>query len=577
MGLPTKKGAAAVWNAHVGEDGDVHLGQKAAGEVLERLMTAYHDDEADDARYDPAFRAQARRDNEEYEEKKSALDIALTRRKAGAFTEAQWEKFEQQVAAGQWRVGSCPAAQLSRLRARWAEFMASPVRYVEVLRACAAASGGTAASPGDAIAPEILQHGGESMYRLLHIVFREVHAGAAPPEEWGVGYVKWLWKGKKSKLHWRSYRGIVLVSTIGKAFERVLLRRLQLWAGAMRAVSHLQAVANGPLDARHQIQLLYDVALQRKTAGLRTVMGFADIGGAYPRTSRDILWRCLRDKGIVGGMLQSLQRLFADNTVRLGIAPGCFTRPVTRATGVAEGRVLSPLLFVLVADTLVAELQRAGGVQFAEQWVGAIMFMDDVVLLAEDDAQFRSMYNALRSWCFRYRYDLEMSKLHVLTVEPAGGGRVGESLEWDWVATDAAGVALGQAPVRVGVTFEERAVYLGVTIDHTLSWAPHVRAATVRGARLAGEIAQIRRRAGGLLSRQTLGMAWTCYARSYVEWSCAAWGFVPKAQLLQLEVMQMRALRAAVGAGDASHLPNAALRELFDVPLLRERRMALRA
>ena len=48
----------------------------------------------------------------------------------------------------------------------------------------------------------------------------------------------------------------------------------------MRAVSHPQAVANGPLDARHQIQLLYDVALQLKAAGLRTVMRFADIGGA---------------------------------------------------------------------------------------------------------------------------------------------------------------------------------------------------------------------------------------------------------------------------------------------------------
>ena len=66
----------------------------------------------------------------------------------------------------------------------------------------------------------------------------------------------------------------------------------------------------------------------------------------------------------MGGMLQLLQRLFADNTVRLGIAPGCFTRPVARATGVAEGRVLSPLLFVLVTDTLVVELERAGGVQF---------------------------------------------------------------------------------------------------------------------------------------------------------------------------------------------------------------------
>ena len=116
----------------------------------------------------------------------------------------------------------------------------------------------------------------------------------------------WLWKGKKTKLDWRSYRGIVLVSTVGKAFEKVLLRRLQLWVAATHAVSHLQAVANGPLDGRHQTQLLYDLVLRRKTEKKQTVMAFADIGGAYPRTSRDILWRCLREKGLRGGMLDTV-------------------------------------------------------------------------------------------------------------------------------------------------------------------------------------------------------------------------------------------------------------------------------
>ena len=350
----------------------------------------------------------------------------------------------------------------------------------------------------------------------------------------------------------------MLVSTVGKAFEKVLLRRLQLWVAATHAVSHLQAVANGPLDGRHQTQLLYDLVLRRKTEKKQTVMAFADIGGAYPRTSRDILWRCLREKGLRGGMLDTVQRLFTENTVRLGLAPGVFTGPVHRATGVAEGRVLSPLLFVLVADTLVAELERVGGVEFAGQWVGALMFMDDVVLLAEDDAQFQKMYNGLRSWCYRYRYELEMTKLHVLAVGATGdkGGRVGEVLEWDWEAEGADGTRLDgpRCKEHVKITFEESAVYLGVTFDHRAEWKLHVKAAAARGARLAGEIAQIRRRTSGILSRKTLGMAWANYARSYVEWSCAAWGFVAAILLDKLETMQMRALRAAAGTGDVGRL-----------------------
>ena len=97
---------------------------------------------------------------------------------------------------------------------------------------------------------------------------------------------------------------------------------------------------------------------------------------------------------------------------------------------------------------------------------------------------------------------------------------------------------------QVKITFEESAVtavYLGVTFDHRAEWKLHVKAAAARGARLAGEIAQIRRRTSGILSRKTLGMAWANYARSYVEWSCAAWGFVPAILLDKLETMQMRA------------------------------------
>ena len=124
--------------------------------------------------------------------------------------------------------------------------------------------------------------------------FAAIHAGTEPPTSWGIGYISWLWKGKKSKLNWRSYRGIVLASTVGKAFERVLHARLALWVAATGQISHLQAVANGPLDGRHQVQLLHDLLRRRKTEGKDSVVAFVDIGGAYPRTSRDILWwtRC---------------------------------------------------------------------------------------------------------------------------------------------------------------------------------------------------------------------------------------------------------------------------------------------
>ena len=133
------------------------------------------------------------------------------------------------------------------------------------------------------------------------------------------------------------------------------------------------------------------------------------------------------------------------------------------------------------------------------------------------------------------------------------------------------------APQTVKAELRETAKYLGVTFSHTLNWEPHVRLAMNRARGLALEIGRMRTQSRGVLSRQSLGMAWLNFARSYVEWSCAAWGFVPKKVLEAAEVVQMQALRAAAGAGDAGHLCNAALRRLFGAWPLAERRTLLRA
>jgi hypothetical protein len=580
-GLPQKRGAAAVWRAHVGPGGDIGFGSVKAGANLATLHGRYHEMAPQSEEYDADFLRDVERKEERYRAKTlldedgrpqsgEDRDVGNSRRQANRKTHAEWAAFEEAV-----RGGRKPGEK------EWCAYLASAVRDEEMEAACALVKTGTAASPSDWLSPELLRYSGPRMRRLLCVAFTEILQGAPPPAEWGVGYVSWLWKGKKTKVHWRSYRGIVLVSAMGKLFERVLYNRLKLWVDKTRAVSHLQAVANGPLDGRHQTQLLHDLLRVRKTRGEDTVVGLCDIGGAYPKTARPILWRCLREKGVRGCALQVIQRLFRENTVRLKVDFGCYTDPVERETGIAEGRVLSPLLFVMVADTLLPELRRAAGpdgVRFAEQWVGALMFMDDVALLAKDEEQFRAMYGALRSWCRRYRYELESDKTQLLWIGARGAGKVGEELKWDWQATDAAGAAVpGVRPQRVELTYVAQAVYLGVTLDHTLSWVTHVEGMARRAAQVAGEVATIRQRTRGAVSRRGMALGWLAFGRSYAEWSCAAWGKVSDKLLGSMETMQVRALKAAAGGGDAAHLTAGTLRRLFDAWPMDVRRWMMRA
>ena len=76
--------------------------------------------------------------------------------------------------------------------------------------------------------------------------------------------------GKKDPLNWRSYRGIVLASNVGKCYERVMLRRLKLWVAVEKKLPHLQGVGNVGLDVRHQVQLAFGSLLYRRCEGRET-------------------------------------------------------------------------------------------------------------------------------------------------------------------------------------------------------------------------------------------------------------------------------------------------------------------
>ena len=178
-GLPAKKGQPARWTAHRAENGDVLYGPKEVGTELERRMELYHEDDPDDPNFDVAFRAQAVSDNEKYAATRAVRDLGDSRRRGGRWSEEKWMRFERAVAAGAVTAGMVTEQV-------WNAYLAAPIRLLEVLDACAAAKAGTAASPSDWVAPEVLKHGGIFFYKLLHLAFNEIHAGAAPPREWGL-------------------------------------------------------------------------------------------------------------------------------------------------------------------------------------------------------------------------------------------------------------------------------------------------------------------------------------------------------------------------------------------------------
>ena len=98
---------------------------------------------------------------------------------------------------------------------------------------------------------------------------------------------------------------------------------------------------------------------------------------------------------------------------------------MVRKIGFDEGRVLSPLLFVFVIDELMCELRDSGlGARVdgpgggPSVWAGAAMLTDDLALMANDDAELRSMFTIVLRWAWRRRFVIAYKKTHLVRTGP---------------------------------------------------------------------------------------------------------------------------------------------------------------
>lgn len=69
-------------------------------------------------------------------------------------------------------------------------------------------------------------------------------------------------------------------------------------------------------------------------------------------------------------------RLYNNSTLWIG------SERIRQGRGVLQGDPLSPLLFNLCIDYLVAKLHREIGVKIFDRTVGALAFADDLILMA---------------------------------------------------------------------------------------------------------------------------------------------------------------------------------------------------
>ena len=142
-------------------------------------------------------------------------------------------------------------------------------------------------------------------------------------------------------------------------------------------------------------------------------------------------------------------------------------------TGIAQGRVLSPLLFNLLVDSLAAAIRSAvPGVRLMASDPFRLvcqLYADDLVILADSPANLQTALSALYAWgtCWRFTFGIGPNKSAVMVFGPTRG-------------RSPCLVHLGGVPLPMVLQYR----YLGIVLTLCLSWRAHIAYLCARGDRL---------------------------------------------------------------------------------------------
>ena len=450
-----------------------------------------------------------------------------------------------------------------------------PVTPHEIATKRASAKRCKVAHPSDGVVPEALIYGGEMLDRALAVVYSAIVATGQVPADARTGAMRCVYK-RGDVTRFTNHRGVVLTSHITKNLERVLLRRVL----DVAEVDEWQAVANPGVDGRVQIHALYDACVAYRAAAAPDAPVWVmtiDITRGFPSTSRALATEALRTAGVRGRLLRAVMGLIFGTSVVVGVRPGVETRSVPLGVGLLEGAVLSPAIFAFVTGDLLGALRASGrGISVGAVWCGALMFMDDLVLLARSKTELHAMAAVVFDWAYRARYVLALKeKSHVLRL---GGTGAAAPTRLTWAPSRASDASRAAAAIDVTFKAESTVAYLGFLLSATDGPDAHIG----RQLALARETVERMEAEYGGRALVTFGQAmqlWTLHGRVHLEWPAAVLP-PPRAawddRISAYDDLQFRALRAHLGP--YAHRPAyRMLLAVFGLWRVDERRLMARA
>ena len=294
------------------------------------------------------------------------------------------------------------------------------ITYQEVQSAIRKLNRNKASCPTDNLINEYFLEADDILTGHLTDLFNMVFDSGCFPQKWSEGYIIPIYK-KGDKSVPNNYRGITIMSNLGKLFTSILTSRVEKWFESNDLLSDAQfgfRRGRSTVDACFILQNLIEHFMQDKK---RFPCAFVDLKKAFDSVYRNALWFKLLKMGLDGKILRIFKAMYV--TVKSCVKHlNSLSDFFDIAVGLKQGLNNSPVLFALFLEDLELFLQNQmdSGVSIIDICIIVLLFADDMVVVGNSVEDLQNSLNQLHEYCQYWGLEVNIDKTKIVVFRKRG-------------------------------------------------------------------------------------------------------------------------------------------------------------
>ena len=395
----------------------------------------------------------------------------------------------------------------------------------------------------DGLHPVMLKRCSGALSLPLYLLFTKSLNSMSIPNVWRTSNIVPIYK-KGSHSDPLNYRPISLTSVCSKTFERILADSIRQYLEDSNILSEAQYGFRPGRSVQDQLILTYEYVTQEYDAGRMVELVLFDFRKAFDLVPHGVLLNKLGDLGFGDPLLGWLGDFLSERSMRVVVSGSTSTsRPVR--SGVPQGSVLGPLLFIIFINHLTHDLNSKAQL-FADDlklYLGisrcSSTYIDGMRILQTD---IDTLFIRAASWGLEFASDkcIRMNFVRLFADAPLPG------------------------PLNVGgfqLPLQSVARDLGVDIDTSLRFHRHISSVVCRALGVSGNILR------GTVCRtpEFMKRIFVAHIRPLLDYCSPVWntGFI--ADVKSLEAVQRRWTKNIDGFSNLPYYERLRLLDLFSI------------